>query len=79
MSVSEVELVFGPRRQYRLTVDINMLCDLRKLTLSTRDYNFTMKFVKQVLHIGDQPVMDKDGRKLHRVTKRREPTNVYWA
>lgn len=81
--ISEFELVFGPRKQYRMSLDVNFLCDLTQLTfmykVGTRTRTEVLRFQDGILLLGVFPVTDKDGRKVRRVLTKGEPTNVVWA
>jgi hypothetical protein len=76
--ISEFELVFGPRKQYRMTLDVNFLCDLQQATFITPGSRESLRFVRGVLQLGRYPITDKDGRRVERVVKRGEPTLVRW-
>ncbi len=90
MAVNEVQVFFGPRKEYSVTLCLNTLCTLTALTMQVRTdakkcaaYGLSYDYKNGVLMAegtgGSSPVTDKDGRFLIRKEVDGDPIDVYWA
>lgn len=90
MAVNEVQVFFGPRKEYSVTLCLNTLCVLSAMTMQVRTdakksaaYGLSYDYKNGVLMAestgGSSPVTDKDGRFLIREEVDGDPVDIYWS